>query len=60
MAGLILGHLMDCVMNGVIAELLRPCGDSELAFASAGLSLITFLEIGLGVPNNLTKKLGEL
>ena len=48
------------VVDGVIAELLCPLGNLELALASACLSGISLLEVGLGVPNHLTEELCEL
>lgn len=59
-AGLVLGHLVNGVVDGVVAELFCPCGDGELAFAGTGLGLITLLKVGLGVPDYVSEKLGEL
>ena len=58
--GFVLGHLVNGVVDGVVAELLGPCGDGELAFAGTGLGLVTLLKVGLGVPDNVSEKLGEL
>ena len=58
--GLVLGHLVNGVVDGVVAELLGPCGDGELALARSGLSLVALLKVGLGVPHNVSEKLGEL
>ena len=60
MTGLVLGHLVNGVVDGVVAELLGSCGDGELAFAGTGLGLITLLKVGLGVPDYVSEKLGEL
>lgn len=59
-ASLVLGHLVNGVVDGVVAELLGSCGDGELAFAGTGLGLVTLLKVGLGVPDNVTEKLCEL
>lgn len=59
-ASFVLGHLVNGVVDGVVAELLGSCGDGELAFAGTGLGLVTLLKVGLGVPDNVTEKLGEL
>ena len=58
--GFVLGHLVNGVVDGVVAELFCPCGDGELAFAGTGLGLITLLKVGLGVPDYVSEKLGEL
>ena len=59
-ASLVLGHLVNGVVDGVVAELLGSCGDGELAFAGTGLGLVTLLKVGLGVPDYVSEKLGEL
>lgn len=60
MTGFVLGHLVNGVVDGVVAELLGSCGDGELAFAGTGLGLVTLLKVGLGVPDYVSEKLGEL
>ena len=60
MPGLILSHLVNGVVDSVITELLCPSGYRELSFARSGLSLVTFLEIGLRVPDNFPEKLSKL
>ena len=60
MASLVLGHLVNGVVDGVVAQLLGPCGDGELALARSGLGLIALLKVGLGVPDYVSEKLGEL
>ena len=47
-------------MDGVEIQRLGPFGDEELAFAGAFLGLVTFLEVGLGVPDHFADELGEL
>ena len=58
--GLVLGHFVNGVVDGVVAELLGSGGDGKLAFAGSGLGLIALLKVGLGVPDNVTEKFGEL
>ncbi len=58
-AGFVLGHFVDGVVDGVIAQLLGLGGDGEFTFAGACLGLIALLEVGLGVPNHLTEQFGE-
>lgn len=60
MTGLILCHFVYCVVNGVIAELFCAGGDHELALAGSALCLSTLLEVGLGIPYDLSEKLREL
>ena len=60
MTRLILGHLMDRVVDGVIAKLLGFRGDGELALTSAGLCLGALLEVGLGVPYLLAASLATV
>ena len=59
MAGFVFCHLVNCVVDGVVAQLLSFCGYCKLALAGAGLSLSPFLEVGLGVPYDLSKEFGE-
>ena len=58
--GFVLCHLVDGVVDGVVAELLGSGGDGELAFAGAGLGLTALLKVGLGVPDNVSEKFSEL
>ena len=59
MAGFVLGHLMDCIVDGIIAQLLGAHGDGKLAFAGSGLGLIALLEVGLGIPYDLAEEFGD-
>ncbi len=61
MAGLILSHLMNGVMDCIVAQFLRALCDLQLAFASARLSLCTHLDVLLGaVGNYFAEQLCEL
>ena len=55
--GLILRHLVDGVMDGIVVELLCLGSNGELALASTSLSLNAFLEIGLGIPSGIRRNL---
>ena len=57
--GFVLGHLVDGVMDGVVAELLGADGDGELAFAGSALGLHALLDIGLSVPDDLAEQFGD-
>ena len=57
--GLVLGHLVDGVMDSIVVELLCLGSDGELALACTSLSLNAFLKIGLGIPYHITEKLCE-
>ena len=59
MAGFVLGHFVDGVVDGVVAQLLGAGSDGELAFAGTGLGLIALLEVGLGVPDDLAEEFGD-
>ena len=59
MAGFILGHFVDGVVDGVVAELLGAGGDGELAFAGAGFGFVALLEVRLGVPDDLAEEFGD-
>ena len=59
--GLIAGHLVDGVMDGVQVELLGELGQVGLAGGGAVLGLNTHLEVLLGgVGDDLAEELGEL
>ena len=60
MAGFVLGHFVNGVVDGVIAQLLGLGGNGQFAFAGAGFGLVALLEVGLGVPHHLADELGEL
>ena len=59
MAGFVFCHFVNGVVDGVVAQLLGFGGYCKLAFAGACLSLGPFLEVGLGVPYDLSQELGE-
>ncbi len=60
MAGFVFCHLVNGVVDGVIAQLLCAGGYCKFALAGAGLGLSPLLEVGLGIPYDLSKKLCEL
>ena len=60
MTGLVAGHLVDGVMDGVKVLRLGEFGDAELVLAGACLGGHAFLKVGLGVPYDLTQQFGEL
>ena len=60
MAGFVFCHFVDCVVDGVIAQFLGLGGNCELALAGAGLCHHPLVEVGLGVPDNLSEELCEL
>ena len=59
MSGFVLRHLVDGVVDGVVAEFLRLHGDGQLAFAGAGFGFVALLEVGLGVPDHLAEQFGD-
>ena len=59
MAGFVFCHLVNGVVDGVVAQFLGFGGDGELAFAGAGLGLSPLFEVGLGIPYYLSEELGE-
>ena len=59
MAGFVLGHLVDGVVDGVIAEGFGALGDGQFAFAGAAFGFCALLEVGLGVPDHLTEQFGD-
>ena len=61
MAGLVPGHLVHGVMDGVQAQLLGLLGQLELAGGGAVLGVNTHLQVLLGgVGHDLAQQLGEL
>ena len=61
MAGLVPGHLMDGVVDGVQVVLLGQLGQLELAHGGAVLSLDAHLQILLGgIGHHVAQQLGEL
>ena len=60
-AGFILGHFMNGVMNGVVAEFLGALCDHQLALTGALFGICAHLDILLRIGrDNLTEKLGKL
>jgi hypothetical protein len=59
-AGLVTGHFVDRIVNGVVALLLGPLGDIGLSGAGAVFRLNPHLQVlfGTGV-DNFAQKLGE-
>ena len=56
MTSLILGHLMNGVMDCIPVLGLGGLGNLQFAGTCSVLSFHTFLKIGLGIPNNLTQQ----
>ena len=50
---------MNGVMNRVEVQFFRTFSDIELIFACTGLCHHTFLQVRLGIPNNLTEQLSK-
>jgi hypothetical protein len=60
-AGLVAGHLMDGVVDGVQIELLGSLGQGDLASGGAVLGLYAHLQVLLGgVGDDLAQHLGKL
>ena len=59
MAGLILSHFVNCIVDGIEASSLGVLSDAELILASTSLSGSTLLQIGLGIPYALTQQLSK-
>ena len=57
MAGFVLAHLMDGVMDGVEVLGFGELCDAELVLACACLGLNSLFEVGLGVPYYFAEKL---
>ena len=60
MAGLVLSHLVNSVVDGIEAGSLGVLSYAELVLASTCLSSSTLLKVGLSVPNTLTKQLSNM
>ena len=60
MAGFVFCHLVNGVVDGVVAQFLCAGGEVQFALAGTGLCVSPLLEVCLGVPDNLSKKLCEL
>ena len=58
--GLVAGHLVNGVVDGIEVLGLGELGDAELVLTCASLGCHAFLKVGLGIPNYLTQELGEL
>ena len=59
MTGLVLGHFVYGVVDGIETGSLGVLGNTELILASTSLGSSTLLKIGLGVPYNLAQQLSE-
>ena len=60
MACFILAHFVHGVVDGIIAQLLSPLSQHQLAFSGSGFRFYTRLEIGLGIRRDyLTQQLRE-
>ena len=59
MTGLVLAHLVNCVMDGVVVEFLGAGGDAFLVGAGIGFCVHSLLEVGLGVPNHFSEEFCE-
>ena len=59
MTGLVLGHLVNGVVDGVETGSLSILGDTELILTGTSLSSGTLLQVGLRVPNTLAQQLCE-
>ena len=60
MAGFILGHLVDGIVDGVEVALFGHAGDAHLVLAGAAFSDHALVEVGLGIPNHVAQQFGEL
>ena len=58
-ASLVLGHLVNSVVDSVRTLLLSELSDAELVLASTLFCSDTSLEVALGVTQNLTQQLCE-
>ena len=56
---LILGHLVNSIVDSVEAGSLGVLGNAELVFTSTSLSSSTLFQIGLRIPYTLTQQLGK-
>ena len=60
MTCLVLSHLVNGVVDGIPILSLGILGDAELILAGTSLSVHALLEVGLGIPDYVTKQLSEL
>ena len=58
-AGLVFGHLVNSVVDGIEASSLGVLGNAELVLASTGLGSSTLLKVGLGVPHAFSQKFSK-
>ena len=58
--GFVLGHFVNGVVDCIEVGSLGVLGDAHLVGVGTGLGVHTLLEVGLGVPNDVTEELGEL
>lgn len=56
---LVLSHLVDCVVDGVEVAFLGVACDAHFVFAGSAFGDHTFLEVGLGVPDDFSEEFGE-
>ena len=59
MTSLVLGHLVNGVVNSVETGSFGILGNAELVLAGTSLGSSTFLQIRLGIPNALAQQLSE-
>ena len=59
MTGLVLGHLMNGVVDSIETGSLGVLGDTELVLASTSLSSGALLKVRLGIPYALTQQFCE-
>ena len=57
--GLVLGHLVNSVVDGVETGGLGVLGDTELILAGTSLSSGTLLQVRLRIPDTLTQQFSE-
>ena len=60
MTSLVLGHLVNGVVDGIPALGLGVLGNAELILAGTSLSIHALLEVGLGVPDYVAEKFSKL
>ena len=61
MTSFVLRHLMDGIVNGVIAQFFRPAGQGHLAFGGAAFGFHTHAQVGFGrIGHNFTQQFGKL
>ena len=60
MASLIFSHFVYGIVDSVKTSYLSILGNTELVLTSSSLCSCTLLQIGLGIPNTLSKELCKL